>query len=147
MNPTVTTIVETYHPRRFDHHDTRRLIWDGTAILWRFSDGIDIYYRSNPEWRQAERASRVYVYSTGPFNVLEDLMNRYRRPAHLWRPVTHEAMARIGIVGRLTWSQKAGCSCGCSPGFISNAVRGGDFSIRVPDLTMIDDLLPPRTPM
>jgi len=38
-------------------------------------------------------------------NTLPDVFARF-----LWRPMPE----------RLTWSRKAGCSCGCSPGFVGS---------------------------
>jgi hypothetical protein len=55
--------------------------------------------------------------------ILENLMLRHRRPSDLYRKeVLPKVFKKLKLdPSRITWSQKAGCSCGCSPGFILNA--------------------------
>lgn len=62
--------------------------------------------------------SRVYVFIENE-TILESLMNRRNRSVATMREAAEKAMDENGISGiSLKWSQKAGCSCGCSPGFI-----------------------------
>ena len=66
------------------------------------------------------KAPRVYV-SRKCDNVLEDIIHRRSHQTSELRPLVLEALKKEGVdVSNLkvTWSQKAGCSCGCSPGFI-----------------------------
>ena len=69
---------------------------------------------------RGERAkkSRVYV---GPkdWNLMEDLTNRTSRPHLEWgKIVRKQVLPFLGIESGARWSQYAGCSCPCSPGFI-----------------------------
>jgi hypothetical protein len=53
--------------------------------------------------------------------ILESIQNRNRRPYEVYRK---EVLPQV-MTGKLkgvkaSWSQYAGCSCGCSPGFILN---------------------------
>jgi len=76
-------------------------------------DGTTVQVR-----RGDTRQGRVYVSAVAEFNVLEDLTNRLRRPHKAWRPMVLAALEQIGIMPtRMYWSQYAGCSCPCSPGF------------------------------
>lgn len=51
--------------------------------------------------------------------VLENLILRYSRPSKAYRKeVLPKVFKKLGIDVSASWSQKAGCSCGCSPGFI-----------------------------
>jgi hypothetical protein len=48
-------------------------------------------------------------------------MNRHRRPYATWRKAIRTALAKVDIdLSKMAWSQKAGCSCPCSPGFVLN---------------------------
>lgn len=66
---------------------------------------------------------RVYVWAEGE-TILENLQNRRSRPISQYREWALIAMAERGMKGELRWSQKAGCSCGCSPGFIVDRLAG-----------------------
>lgn len=71
--------------------------------------------------RRGYRAKpRLYV-GVSDFNLLEDLENRTRRPYAAWRKLAEKVVAESGIpldLRNMRWSQYAGCSCPCSPGFI-----------------------------
>lgn len=114
---------------------------------WEFEDGTKVRFSDNYLRREQFKKSRVYV-DPGKFDVIEDLTNRTRRPFNAWRAPVTEALARIGIEGvKLNWSQKAGCSCPCSPGFILNgdaAPVGGDFWVKLPDAPTVDESKEPR---
>lgn len=63
---------------------------------------------------------RVYVWEHNE-TVLQNLFNRRSRPCREYRPIVLEVLKeRYGITDptKVKWSQKAGCACGCSPGFI-----------------------------
>jgi hypothetical protein len=62
---------------------------------------------------------RLYVFVEGE-NILENLAFRTNRPSKLYRTILKEAFRRLGLPEdtKAYWSQKAGCGCGCSPGFI-----------------------------
>ena len=50
---------------------------------------------------------------------MENLQNRRTRPYNEFRRVVGPELEKYGIRPdqKLSWSQKAGCPCGCSPGF------------------------------
>lgn len=69
------------------------------------------------------RRSIAYV-SIKDETFLENFGNRAARPHKVWQPAVEAALREAGIeFERLSWSQKAGCRCGCSPGFY---IKGRD---------------------
>lgn len=79
------------------------------------------------DWSERNSKPRIYVSSDEPFNVIEDLANRTRRPHQVWKQhlvVLLEELHASGLASfrgedlKMSWSQKAGCSCGCSSAFI-----------------------------
>lgn len=89
-----------------------------------------------PDYREKLKRSRVYVHGTEE-SIFENLSNRLNRPVSLWREIATKALAECGFTpesyGKLSWSQKAGCSmCPCSPGFImAENFYGYEFFIDV----------------
>lgn len=53
-------------------------------------------------------------------NILENLKNRRCRPYTTYRTLFSEIEKRLGLKEHIqaSWSQYAGCKCGCSPAFI-----------------------------
>lgn len=79
--------------------------------------------------------SIVYVSVDGE-SVIENLVNRRSRPYKALRPIVLEELKKHGIPFKnIRWSQRAGCSCPCSPGFI---IQGGDIGQDY-WLTIMDD--------
>lgn len=75
---------------------------------------------------------RVFVWDdTVEETVLEQVVNRRNRPQDLYRLVAEAALGALGYDDPcLKWSQKAGCTCPCSPGFIAQGDVGrGDIHI------------------
>lgn len=76
--------------------------------------------------RQAE--VRIYIWPKKE-TVMDNLVNRHSRPYKDWKPLAEEALAKVTNVAvkdnpyKIGWSQKAGCNCGCSPGFIVRGLR------------------------
>lgn len=77
----------------------------------------------NGRWRVK---SRIYVWPKGE-TILENLENRRSRPVSIMRPLVKQLVEELDPVSpnimsgaryTIRWSQKAGCRCGCSPGFI-----------------------------
>lgn len=61
---------------------------------------------------------RIYLFPEGE-SVLQNLFNRRDRPYNAYRPLVLEELSKAGFKdATIRWSQKAGCECGCSPGFI-----------------------------
>jgi hypothetical protein len=78
-------------------------------------------YGSMKKWNSG---TRIYVGEVGE-SVFENLNNRFGRPVNEYRAAVLEALTSIGITDhKVAWSQKAGCSCGCSPGFILRVKEG-----------------------
>lgn len=80
-------------------------------------------YITQREMNEYHRPPRLYFHGDMKESIFEDLLNRFDRPWKLYRkellPPIIEALDELGIkVSKCSWSQKAGCSCGCSPGFI-----------------------------
>ena len=56
-------------------------------------------------------------------SVLENLANRRSRPSAEYKALLLEYLHSQGITGvKPVWSQRCGCSCGCSPGFRINGL-------------------------
>lgn len=71
-------------------------------------------------YREWNKKPRVYVYPQGE-GVWENLQNRRNRPITEFRKVAYQALAQLGYTKsdvKLRWSQFAGCTCPCSPGFV-----------------------------
>lgn len=74
---------------------------------------------------------RIYFFPSRE-NVIEGMMRRGIRPHQVWRKLLPIVLKKANKSDKLAeaaaWSQKAGCSCGCSPGFV---VEGLDQDISV----------------
>jgi len=70
--------------------------------------------------RQSANRLRLFVFVDGQ-SIVEGLIHRYDKPYEFYREeILPRVLKRLGledVIGRATWSQKCGCSCGCSPGF------------------------------
>lgn len=68
-----------------------------------------------------EGNTRVYFWPQGE-NMLQNLENRRSRPYEDYRWLLPAVLMQAGIpveyADGARWRQKAGCTCGCSPGFI-----------------------------
>lgn len=82
--------------------------------------------------------SRVYFFPANE-TVLDQFSNRRARLYDEYRKLLPLALMAEGVPGDVSrdaiWSQKAGCSCGCSPGFIVkrnvSALSGSDLFVTV----------------
>lgn len=75
---------------------------------------------------QREKAT-VHV-SINNENMLDNFGNRASRPWKVWKPIVVAALNQAGVkFDHLSWSRKAGCECGCSPGFILKDEDGGNY--------------------
>jgi len=70
-------------------------------------------------WRERTAKSRLYV-SVEDENMAENFAFRWDRPWTEYRKLMPEILQRLGLPEdtKYNWSQKAGCWCGCSPGFV-----------------------------
>jgi hypothetical protein len=86
--------------------------------------------------RQRGPKSRMYFWPQGE-SVMENVFNRRARPYEEFRKLIPLALVEAGVpleeARNVTarWSQRAGCSCPCSPGFILSGVDGRDFHVTV----------------
>ena len=91
---------------------------------------------SKPNAHEYFHRARVYVDLDGE-SVLENLQNRRDRPYNVYKKEVLPTMLRLlglPVATKLSWSQKAGCSCPCSPGFIdNNEVLPFDIHVTVTD--------------
>lgn len=70
--------------------------------------------------RDYAKAPRMYVTIEAE-SVLANLVNRKRRPYNLYKTLIHSSgIGDVLDLSKLSWSQYAGCSCPCSPGFVLN---------------------------
>lgn len=76
--------------------------------------------------------SVVYVSVEGE-GLWDDFANRTSRPHTEWKPYVAQALKDAGFnFTKLTWSQKAGCPCPCSPGFIvTEGTHGHDLTVTI----------------
>ena len=63
--------------------------------------------------------TRVYFFVADE-SILENLTKRFHRPYEAYRKILPEVFKQINLPPdiKAKWRQKAGCKCGCSPGFI-----------------------------
>ena len=102
---------------------------------------LDYSTAENRRQLRQVKNSRLSISVSGE-TILENLMNRHSRPYNLYKKVVIPAVLaefkKKGIVAEgFVWSQYAGCSCGCSPGFrftvrgtghdVCVNVKAGDF--------------------
>ena len=86
---------------------------------------IDV--RRQTKWSK----TRVYVWPQSE-SILENLQNRRQRPYTIWKKeVIPSVLKELGLPTntKVRWSQYAGCSCPCSPGFIIDSNYGKDVHV------------------
>ena len=85
-----------------------------------------------PSPRQYEAKPRVYVFVEGE-NMISNLENRFRRPYEAYKRFLPKVLEALGNPEGVTfrWSQKAGCSCGCSPAFIVSGLPGRRIDVLI----------------
>lgn len=81
----------------------------------------------NLDKRDRNAKSRCYVKIVNEL-LIDNLNNRKNRPATMYGEVLRKAFRVLEIEQdeyvKIRWSQKAGCSCPCSPGFIVDGITG-----------------------
>ena len=78
---------------------------------------------------------RIYVHPQGE-SLLANLSNRNTRPHTVYRKeVLPKLFTQLGWNPdtKVKWSQYAGCSCPCSPGFVVDNVYGRNIWVDVVD--------------
>ena len=80
---------------------------------------------------QSRSKTRVFVWPKGE-SIMENLQNRRNRPHTAMKPFALRAAEALGVqVESISWSQNAGCSCGCSPGFVVKGDHRPGFDVHV----------------
>lgn len=71
------------------------------------------------DYKHYESKPRLYISPVGE-TILDNLVNRHSRPKDIYKKLLPEIFKQAGLPEdtKAYWSQKAGCSCPCSPGFI-----------------------------
>ena len=84
---------------------------------------MELYDVQTQPIREPKRTTpHLYVFPTGE-SVIENLANRKSRPHTEWKKLIPLILKNAGLSFKEikqikpSWSQKCGCSCGCSPGF------------------------------
>lgn len=85
----------------------------------------EITINESKQDRRDRRKSRISIYPEGE-NLIENLNNRRQRPYNIYKkeilPQLKKKLKEEHNIdlenNKIRWSQYAGCSCGCSPGFI-----------------------------
>lgn len=87
-------------------------------------------------YREYRKAPRLYFWFRGE-SVLDHLSNRHSEPYKLVRKqVLTRVLKELKVsVNKIRWSQYAGCSCPCSPGFV---LDGGSTKINGVSTTAFD---------
>lgn len=73
---------------------------------------------------------RIFMHITDE-SLAENLVNRRNRPVMEWRKIVQQVLWHYKMDTKFTFSQYAGCSCPCSPGFILDAYCHGTIWIEV----------------
>lgn len=79
------------------------------------------------------KKARIYIFPKGE-SIYENLMNRRQRPHTIYRKeVIPGVLAEMGLPAntKVRWSQYAGCSCPCSPGFVIDEVHATEVFVTV----------------
>jgi hypothetical protein len=91
----------------------------------RASVSLEIKTRGEPDaegserdWGEYRQRPRCYLFVSGE-SILDNLRNRRGRPHEELKPLVEQELRASGVsFADLQWSQRAGCECGCSPGWI-----------------------------
>lgn len=79
---------------------------------------VEVTVRKDWKYGRYGRKPRVYV-SVADESLAENLENRRNRPVKVYRDIVKQALQEVEIgAEKLLWSQYAGCTCACSPGFV-----------------------------
>ena len=84
---------------------------------------------------------RVYFFHDDE-SVVENFGNRMARPRDLYATFLPDiAEKHLGLprTTKFKWSQYAGCSCPCSPGFICKEIRGKDVYVHLEEAPKVNN--------
>ena len=75
-------------------------------------------YTNSYSRREYYKTPRLYV-SVEDETIMDNLLNRTKRPYNVYKSLIRSSgIERFVDIGSLRWSQHAGCTCNCSPGFV-----------------------------
>ncbi len=81
----------------------------------------------NSSGRVKHSKSVAYIWPKGE-SVMENLANRRTRPNKEWAILLQAELLKQGVPFKsVHFSQKAGCPCGCSPGFFIKGDYGYEY--------------------
>lgn len=93
--------------------------------------------QNDPDYK---KTVRMYFWLKNE-NILQNMVRRRNRPYEEYRTLFPQVfeILKDKVAGNITleqlndsyWSQKAGCRCGCSPGFITHIMNYCDFHIDI----------------
>ena len=80
-------------------------------------------------WRY--KKSRLFLCIKNE-KILDNLANRRSRPVDKYKSLLPDIVAALELEPRkVKWSQYAGCTCPCSPGFIMDHSQGKDYHVTI----------------
>lgn len=79
---------------------------------------------------RAYRKARAYVGVKNE-SLAENLVNRRNRPVVQYKKIVQQVLWALNMETKFAWSQYAGCSCPCSPGFILDGYAYGEMWIEI----------------
>ncbi|MFA6569977.1 MAG: hypothetical protein WCT77_01935 [Bacteroidota bacterium] len=92
-------------------------------------DSKKVKLSAREDYCEPGRKLRIYLFPAKE-TVWENFNNRRQRPRDLWRKIALQTLEKFGYNDlKIVFSQKAGCTCGCSPGFIANVKNGKEIFI------------------
>ena len=75
--------------------------------------------------REYNKKTRIYIWLEDE-SIMDNFINRHSRPYTMYRKqILPKVFKELGwpLDTKVKWSQYAGCTCPCSPGFIINQLR------------------------
>ena len=82
-------------------------------------------HSANTNYRRQNLHGKIY-FGIKDENLMDNLLNRRTRPYNEFRKMLPDVLKAAGLdidPKNFRWSQKAGCGCGCSPGFVDKEYR------------------------
>lgn len=85
--------------------------------------------KSHMDYAEPNRKMRIYLFPKNE-GVWENFEKRWNRPVATWNKIALQVLDKYGFTDcKISFSQKAGCTCGCSPGFIADVKNGRELFI------------------
>ncbi len=83
------------------------------------------------KYNKKGRGKSIIYFSPLNETISENLLKRRNRPVEDYKEMIPEILGYLGYPkdAEMKWSQKAGCNCGCSPGFVFKCHYGKDISV------------------